>query len=69
MPTKCENHQENLDRCNCSNTGCERRGTCCECLHAHLAKKQLPGCCFPDDAEKTWDRSFKKFIEVWGDKL
>ena len=69
MPIKCENLKKNLERCNCSYEACGNRGTCCECLHSHLAKKQLPGCCFPDDAEKTWDRSFKKFIEVWGDKL
>jgi hypothetical protein len=24
----------------------------------------LPACCFPDDAEATYDRSFKKFVEV-----
>jgi len=27
--------------------------------------KQLPACCFPDDIEETYDRSFKKFIEVY----
>jgi hypothetical protein len=28
--------------------------------------KQLPGCCFPDDVEKTYDRSFKAFGKAWG---
>jgi hypothetical protein len=41
---------------------------CCECLKYHLAMKQLPGCCFPPHAEKTYDRSFRKFIEVQGKK-
>jgi hypothetical protein len=27
--------------------------------------KQLPGCCFPDDAEKTYDRSFRAFAKAW----
>jgi hypothetical protein len=26
----------------------------------------LPGCCFPPDAEKTYDRSFKAFAKAWG---
>lgn len=69
MPVKCENRKKNLDRCGCTYTACEKQGTCCECLHYHLASKQLPGCCFPPDAEKTYDRSFKKFIEVWSDRV
>jgi hypothetical protein len=27
--------------------------------------KQLPGCCFPDDIEKTYDRSFQAFAQAW----
>jgi hypothetical protein len=27
--------------------------------------KQLPGCCFPDDVEKTYDRSFRAFAKAW----
>lgn len=69
MAVNCENHKKNLDHCTCTYTACERRGTCCECLQYHLASKQLPGCCFPPDAEKTYDRSFKKFIEVWSDRV
>ncbi len=60
----CMNKQKNLQRCNCSYPGCGRKGMCCECLHYHLAKRQLPACCFPEDAEKSYDRSFEKFIEV-----
>jgi hypothetical protein len=39
---------------------------CCECLHYHLEMRQLPACCFPKDAEATYDRSFEKFAEAWG---
>lgn len=65
MAVQCDNLKKNLKQCSCTYTSCERRGKCCECLHYHLAMEQLPGCCFPADAERTYDRSFRKFIEVW----
>jgi len=55
----------NMSFCNCSYPGCGRKGICCECLQYHLNMKQLPGCCFPDDAEKTYDRSFTAFAKAW----
>jgi hypothetical protein len=66
---QCENLQKNRDRCGCSYTECSRRGNCCECVAAHLSRQELPGCAFPPEAEKTYDRSFKKFIEVWRKQL
>jgi hypothetical protein len=54
----------NLEHCNCSYEGCPRKGLCCECLKHHLSKNELPACCFPDDIERTYDRSFEKFIEI-----
>ncbi len=57
---------KNKKNCNCTYAGCPRHGLCCECLEYHVQKKQLPACCFPDEVEKTWDRSFGKFIETWG---
>jgi hypothetical protein len=56
--------QSNLDKCNCSYPGCSKKGVCCECLHYHLAMRQLPACCFPDVVEKTYDRSFERFSEL-----
>lgn len=55
---------QNQKKCNCTYQ-CSRKGMCCECLHYHLEMRQLPACCFPEDAEKTYDRSFEKFAEVW----
>jgi len=26
--------------------------------------RQLPACCFPDDAERTFDRSFEHFARL-----
>ncbi|MHC5033868.1 MAG: DUF6485 family protein [Planctomycetota bacterium] len=55
---------ENLSRCACSYPGCSRKGLCCECLQYHLSHRQLPGCCFTADVEKTYDRSFEKFAQL-----
>jgi hypothetical protein len=52
----------NLKNCNCSYPGCPRKGACCECLQYHLSMKQLPACAFPNDVEKTYDRSFAAFV-------
>lgn len=41
---KCPNLQKNLDDCPCTSEDCPRRGTCCDCLRAHLASKSLPAC-------------------------
>ena len=68
MADRCESHQQNLDRCGCTYDGCSRKGKCCECLRYHLSQQQLPGCCFPPDAEKSYDRSFQKFIEAWSSR-
>jgi hypothetical protein len=59
---------ENLKDCSCSYPGCSRKGMCCECLRHHLRNDELPACCFPADAEKTYDRSVKAFIRSRGGK-
>jgi hypothetical protein len=56
----------NLDDCICSYDSCSRKGVCCDCLQFHLKSRQLPGCCFPIVAEKTYDRSFEAFAKAWG---
>jgi len=56
--------EQNLKVCNCSYGGCPRQGMCCECLQYHLKSRQLPACCFPQDAEKTYDRSFDHFARL-----
>ncbi len=57
--------QRNSDRCTCTYDSCERRGLCCDCIAYHLAHRQLPGCCFPPAAEKTYDRGFAAFARAW----
>lgn len=58
----CKKEQNKQD-CNCTYS-CERKGICCDCLKYHLSRKELPACCFPDNVEKTYDRSFEKFAEL-----
>jgi len=61
----CTTPQDSGIECKCTYSGCPRHGQCCQCLHYHLHKKQLPACCFPPDVERTYDRSFKRFIETY----
>ncbi|KPL13747.1 cytosolic protein [candidate division WOR_3 bacterium SM1_77] len=58
--------KDNLKNCNCSYEPCSRKGKCCDCISYHLNMQQLPACCFPDAVERTYDRSFSKFIQVYG---
>jgi len=61
---ECKNEQ-NLERCTCTYMSCGKRGVCCECIVQHLASRELPGCCFPPEIEKTYDRSFEAFARAW----
>jgi hypothetical protein len=56
--------ERNLRRCNCTYPSCSRKGLCCECIQYHLQSRELPGCCFSKDAEKTYDRSFEHFARL-----
>ena len=55
---------ENLKDCPCTYPGCPHKGKCCERIKHHREQGELPGCYFPADVEKTYDRSIKKFIEI-----
>jgi hypothetical protein len=55
----------NATACPCPKAECPRRGACCECLKHHLAKQQLPACCFAALAEPlAKDRSFAAFARL-----
>jgi hypothetical protein len=55
---------KNRKKCNCTYEPCPRKGLCCECLAYHLASDELPACAFPDDVERTYDRSFQRFVQL-----
>jgi hypothetical protein len=55
---------DNLKGCPCTYEPCSRKGVCCECLAYHLAQNELPACAFPPEVERTYDRSFARFVKV-----
>lgn len=56
--------EENLKKCKCTYNSCDKKGICCECIEYHLNMRQLPGCCFSEAAEATYDRSFEHFTRL-----
>jgi len=60
--------ERNLGICGCTYEPCARKGICCDCVSYHLQKRQLPGCFFPKDAERTYDRSFEHFADLVAQK-
>ena len=58
----------NKAKCSCTYEPCSRKGKCCECIAYHLEFDELPACVFPPEVEKTYDRSFAKFAEVFTNK-
>ena len=58
------NKERNLEMCNCSYNPCSRKGVCCDCLRYHIRMRELPACFFPDDIERTYDRSFETFARL-----
>lgn len=55
--------EQNLQHCNCT-YDCAKKGMCCECVQSHVKSRQLPACCFPAKAERTYDRSFEHFARL-----
>lgn len=61
------NKEENKKDCNCTYP-CEKKGMCCECISYHRNRGELPACYFPDNAERTYDRSIENFVKVYQNK-
>ncbi|HJX69540.1 MAG TPA: DUF6485 family protein [Dehalococcoidia bacterium] len=57
--------EANKAKCTCTYEPCEKKGKCCECISHHLALGELPGCLFPPETERTYDRSMAKFVAVF----
>ncbi|MGN0192734.1 MAG: DUF6485 family protein [Candidatus Gastranaerophilaceae bacterium] len=53
---------ENIKNCTCT-YNCPTKGICCVCVKEHRENGEIPGCFFPADAEKTYDRSVENFIK------
>lgn len=56
--------EENLASCPCTYPGCDKKGKCCQCISYHKSRGELPGCSFPPEIEKTYDRSIAAFIKI-----
>lgn len=63
MPRPCV-QDTNIRHCGCTYPHCARKGLCCECISYHKANKEIPGCLFPEDEEKTFDRSIEAFVKA-----
>lgn len=62
------NVSQNKANCTCTYEPCSRKGLCCECLQYHWGMGELPGCLFPPEVEKTYDRSVAKFIATYQER-
>ena len=59
---ECKQESNKAD-CACTYP-CPRRGLCCECVAYHRSHGELPGCFFPPEAEKTYNRSVAYFVKL-----
>ena len=63
------NLSKNKSSCKCTYGSCSKKGKCCECIKFHWANRELPGCLFPPELEKTYDRSLEAFVNYYKDKV
>jgi hypothetical protein len=63
MEMECKK-DKNLSRCTCTYEPCSRKGICCDCIEYHKKSGELPGCVFPVQAEKTYDRTNEHFARL-----
>lgn len=60
---QCPRIKINTQYCNCSSSSCPRHGLCCECLHYHRQRSEIPACYFTPDEEKTLNRTIEFFVQ------
>ncbi len=61
---ECADYEKNLRGCTCTYEPCSRKGHCCRCLSYHRQRGELPGCYFPPEVERTYDRTIGRFIQT-----
>lgn len=57
--------ERNLEWCTCTYEPCSKKGICCECIAYHRRMGELPGCLFPPEVERTYDRSIRRFVQAY----
>jgi len=60
--------EANKAKCSCTYEPCPRKGKCCECISYHLSMDELPGCVFPPEVERSYDRSIARFVKTFTHK-
>jgi hypothetical protein len=65
MKPKQRKIEKNKDNCTCTYEPCPRKGICCECIAYHRKLGEAPGCLFPPEVEKTYDRSLKRLARCY----
>ncbi|MCD6310098.1 MAG: hypothetical protein J7M18_05250 [Candidatus Eremiobacteraeota bacterium] len=58
------NIEKNRQNCPCTYP-CDKKGKCCECVKYHRSRNELPGCFFPPEVEKTYDRTYRRFAQIY----
>ncbi len=61
---QCQEAKNKAD-CICTYEPCPRKGICCECIAYHRENGELPGCVFPPEVERTYDRSIERFVACY----
>jgi len=61
---ECLHYEENHRTCTCTYEPCPRKGYCCQCVAYHRGMGELPGCYFPPEVERTYDRSIARFLRA-----
>ncbi|MEA2076633.1 MAG: DUF6485 family protein [Candidatus Marinimicrobia bacterium] len=54
---------ENLLNCTCT-YDCSHKGICCECVEYHRRLREIPGCFFSVESERTYNRSYDYFAQL-----
>lgn len=57
--------ESNKEKCTCTYEPCPRKGLCCECIAYHRKRGEAPGCLFPPEVEKTYDRSLARLARCY----
>lgn len=63
----CKQDQNKM-KCTCTYEPCSRKGICCDCIAYHWKHGELPGCVFPPEVERTYDRSIARFVATYQSK-
>lgn len=59
---QCPRAKINEQYCTCTYS-CDKHGICCECLHYHRQRGEIPACFFTVEEEKTYNRTVQFFIQ------